>query len=647
MHFLAPLALLLAVLVAGPYFAHRLRRRRATERLFAATHLVPPALPQARRRSAIEDRALLAVRGLSILALALLAASPFVRCSRVALERSGGASVAMAIVIDDSMSMRAPVGGGGSRFDAAQKGARELLNSAREGDAVAIVLAGDRPRIALGATTDLSAARHLIGTLAVTDRATDLEGALSLAQALVASLPQVDHRVVLFSDLADGHSDAAPLGEGFTIPLWAPLPQLAHALGDCAILRAARTSSSVRVRFACGPAAALTGRSITVTDGKEQLARVDAPALSSGDVVVPLQDASRATVAKLSGSDAVASDDEAPIIDEGAVLAVAVVSDGRSESETAGGASVIEQALTALKLEMSARPIPAFPDRAEETAPFAAIAIDDPAGFTPEQRLALKGFVERGGLLLVGIGPRAANPPIGSSFEPLLDHPIAWESSPVTGATVDAGATVEWAGHFADVGSASRAKMHPDDAAHFDAMVRWGDREPLVARRAIGLGEVWVVTLPFAPEITDFSLRPGFLMMLDSWVGEAASRAAPRRTDVGATWSFPSARDVRVDGPRGPVAVKSDRGVLSVVPESIGLYRVRVDGKEESRVAMAMTRELDLRPRKIAPSAAATNGGAQSADVDGSWVVALALLALLAGDIALRGRARKRDTALV
>src|SRR5437868_5896627 len=115
----------MAVLVAVPWLAHRLRRRRAEERPFPAARLVPPAPPRARRRSQIEDRGLFALRAASVVALAVLGASPLVRCSRLSLHREGGASVALAIVIDDSMSMRAAApAGGGSRFDRAMRGAR-------------------------------------------------------------------------------------------------------------------------------------------------------------------------------------------------------------------------------------------------------------------------------------------------------------------------------------------------------------------------------------------------------------------------------------------------------------------------------------------------------------------------------------------
>ena len=71
----------------------------------------------------------------------MIGAGPLVQCSRVALGRSGGASVAIAIVVDDSASMRTQLDGKVSRFQKAIEASQQLLSSAREGDAVALVLA--------------------------------------------------------------------------------------------------------------------------------------------------------------------------------------------------------------------------------------------------------------------------------------------------------------------------------------------------------------------------------------------------------------------------------------------------------------------------------------------------------------------------
>jgi hypothetical protein len=103
------LGLLVGALLVVPYVAHRLRRQRSETLPFAATELVSPTLPKARTRSKIEDWTLYALRSLAVVLLALLAATPFVRCNRMALNRQG-ASVAVVLVVDDSMSMRAREG---------------------------------------------------------------------------------------------------------------------------------------------------------------------------------------------------------------------------------------------------------------------------------------------------------------------------------------------------------------------------------------------------------------------------------------------------------------------------------------------------------------------------------------------------------
>ena len=142
MSFLAAAALAVGLLFLVPALAHLLRRGQAREISFPPALLVPTARSTARQRRRLEDRLLLALRVLTVLMLALLGATPFVRCSRVSLARNSGASVALALVIDDSLSMRARLSSGRTRHQRAIDGAKELLSSARSGDSVAIVLAG-------------------------------------------------------------------------------------------------------------------------------------------------------------------------------------------------------------------------------------------------------------------------------------------------------------------------------------------------------------------------------------------------------------------------------------------------------------------------------------------------------------------------
>jgi hypothetical protein len=645
------LALGVAVFVVAPYLAHRLRRRRGEEHAFAAARLVPPAPPRARRRSKLEDRALFATRALAVVVLAILGASPLVRCSRLALQRTSGASVAVALVLDDSMSMRA-ITSGRSRFSRARDGARELLASMRDGDAVAIVLAGAPARVALAATTDLSAARALVDALPESDRATDLDGAVAMGRALIGQLPQVDRRLIVLSDLADGHPDGLPVGEGSDLPTWVAMPELREPAKDCGILTADRRGPRVHVRLACSHDATAVGRELTLTDGDRVVAHGAAPSGQTGDVTLmpaSAEDGGTAPeearlVAHLTGMDAIASDDAAPVVVEAGPVSVAVIADTAGELAATGGAPVVEQALAALELDIAVRPIPALPDRAEDLAPFAGVILDDPAGLTPEERRALAAFLDGGGVVLLALGPRVASAPLGASLEPIVTGAVSWSATPVPG--VDPASAVgpfaESAAGLIDVASRERATLAPEDVGLFEPMLKWKDGALFAAKRTIGRGQVWIVTLPFAVDTSDLPLRPAFLAMLDAWVVEARMRAAPRRTDVGVTWACPSARSVLVEGPRGRVPEVRDAAGARVVPPVIGAYTVTVDGRKEVRVASAIVRELDLRPRAIAPKATGAGLGESHAAIDVSSTVALVLLALVALEMALRMRASAR-----
>ena len=653
MSFLTLLALSIAALVAAPYVAHRLRRQRAEQRPFAPTRLVPPTPPKARRRARLEDRSLFAIRAASILALALLGASPLVKCSRLALSRTG-TSVAVAIVLDDSMSMRVIDASGKSRFQRAQEGAREILGALHEGDAAAIVLAGSPARVGLAATTDVSAARAALDGIAESDRATDLDGAVAIARTLVSELPQIDRRVIVLSDLADGKPDGPPLGEGASLPVWVAMPELRAPADDCGILAADRAGPRARVRFACSSPQAAVGRQVQIKDGDKVLTSTPLPQTQMGEATLTVGgEETKDLVAQLTGKDAIASDDRATVVVEAGPAALAVVGDRTEEAVATGGAPVVEQALAALHVDMAVRPIPQVPDRREDTAPFAAIIVDDPPGFTPEQRRALGSFVESGGVLLVALGRRAAAAPLGANFEPLLTQAVGWDSSPVVGVDASSGATFfgEAASSLADLSPKGRAKLAEQDVSAYEPLLKWSDGAPLVGRRPRGRGDVWMATLPFSVETSDFALRPGFLALLDAFVAEAKQRATPRRGDVGVPWAFAGARQVEAEGPLGsaPITPTREDGTLRIVPFLAGPYRVTIDGSKELRVAAPLAREIDMRPRAVASSATSSALGGGVAIVDVSWMVALGLLGLVAAELLVRAvtgaRSAKREAA--
>jgi von Willebrand factor type A domain/Aerotolerance regulator N-terminal len=657
--FVYVLALAVGLLAVAPYLAHHLRRRRAEERDFAPAHLVDPAPPRARSRSKLEDRALFATRIAAVAGLALLGASPLVRCSRLSLSRSSGASVAMAIVIDDSMSMRAtlasPSGitklGASTRFERAREGARQLLASTREGDAVAVVLAGKPARVALAATAELAAARAVVDSAVPSDRGTDLDGAIAIARGLLSEMPQVDKRVIVLSDLADGHPNAPPVGKDSELPIWIPLPELREPATDCGILSADRAGARIRVKVACSLGTPTIGREVAILEASKVVAHVALGTARTEEVSIELSpDDARRTdlvplVARLSGSDSIAADDVAPVVAEAGPGSVAVISDAADETTATGGAPVVEQALSALELDVAARPLPAVPDRLEDLTPFLGVIVDDPPGFTPEERRALGSYVECGGALLLALGPHAASAPLGASLEPIVPHAVTWEPTASRGVDLKTASSLfgESAQSGADLDAARRAVFVGEDLSLLRSLLKWSDGAPLLARRALGRGEAWIVTLPFGVEASDLPLRPLFLALLDTWTTEARARTSPKRTDAGVAWTFPGAHTVEAEGPEGPVPVIREGAEPRVVPALLGLYRLTIDGKKEARVAAPVEAEIDMRPRAAADTAGGKDVGDSRAAVDASPALALGLLVLMALELALRLRARTRE----
>ena len=651
MSFVHVAALAVAMLIIAPVVAHLLRRRRAQDQPFAPAAIVPPSPPAARRRSHLEDRGLFVIRALAIAALALLGATPLLRCAKLSLGRHAGASVALAIVVDDSMSMRAHTQNG-TRFDVAKGGAMDLLSGAREGDSIAIVLAGAPARVALGSTLDLHAAVAVIDSLSASDRATDLDGAIALARSALNELPQSDKRVVLLSDRCDGHPDAQPIGEGIDFTLWAPSQGLDFPASDCAILRADRTQLLVRVHVLCTSTEAAAGRSIEVLAANKLIATRLLPPLPSDipgtafDVAMDIPEhADEPDFARLVGpSDSIPSDDGAPIANVASALMVAAVSERGTTSVVTGGPPPVEQALDALESGAVVHPLPTVPDTIEELTPFAALIVDDPPGFTPEARRALAAWLLRGGVALLTLGPRAAAAPIGASLEPFLPSASRWVTSAPDGIALSSGTFIgpsaEGLVHLHPKG---RSVFELDPHSGVEAIVRWSDGVPLLLSRQVSRGTAFTLALPMHSDLSDLVMRPAFLALLDRVVEIARARGGARRLDIGSGWAFEVAQDVEVRGEFGLVPLDSSEGHKRAIPTVAGRYDIRIDGVTEARYAMVPEREIDFRVRRVAEAATRSELGATVSSLDISRYVALAMLGLFAAELALRFLASRRE----
>jgi len=704
--FLTWAALGVAALVALPLLAHWLRRRPPQELPFAPARLVPAGAAHAHRRSGIEDKTLFVIRAIAVVSLAVLGATPLVRCSRLSIARPAGASVAVAVVVDDSLSMQAPLAGetdGPSRFERAVEAAHQLIASLRSGDAVTVILAGEPARVALGATTNLDMAKTVLAEVQPSDRATDLEGALAHAEQLLRGLRQVDKRVVLLSDLADGKSAAAPLRAKPGMALWVPLDELREARPNCGVVQADRSGDRVVVRIACGgagntdaavPTAAESAaeRRVVIRRREQELAAeplgacdrlcdrvlplprepwsTARAAASAASAAAPLSGEEKGQGggphlwAQLSGDDAVRADDQAPVVMLGGQLRVGLVGGAAEDQVVTGGPPPVEQALAALSLGVQLQPLPGVPEDAVGLDRLSVLIVDDVPGFTPSLRRRLASWVERGGVLLLTLGPRAAAAPLGSGFAPLLPSVVRW-------APISAGSAVGAAGAAArsarvrgvdassdqlfgptvegllDIKPQGRASLALPADSGIEAVASWQDGAPFLLRHRLGRGVGYIVTVPFDTDQSDLALRPAFLALLRHVVETARTLGGMARSSVGTSWDLAGFRSAKVrrvmtDGGLEAVAVQGGAGQYRMVPTRLGLYELELDGQLAHRVAALPEREADLRPRAVehSPSPGALGGLESSVDVS-RWI-ALVLLGLLCAELGMRGLRHRR-----
>jgi VWA domain-containing protein/aerotolerance regulator-like protein len=641
MSFLVAAALGVGFFVALPIAAHLLRRGRARERDFPPTALVPAARSVARERATLEDRLLLAIRAMLIACLAVIGATPFVQCSRLSLSRSAGASVAFALVVDDSHSMRA-VGADGARFERAMRAARELLASAREGDAIAIVLAGKPARLALAATTDLNAARRALSELGESDRSTDLEGALTLARTSIASVPHRDKRVVLLSDLAGGTLAEGSEGASAQAPLWVPVPELATPLENCAIFGAEQRGRRISAHVACTSPAAAAGRAISLVGDKSGK---PVPLVARGGIQelgLDLEPKLERPELELSGGDALKSDDRCPVAAESAALGVMVAADVSNASAKTGGPPVLEQAVGALESSAALHPIAILPDDANEYRSNALLLLDDPGGITPEARGALTNFVERGGVAVAFFGPRVEQTPLGATLEPFVHGAVHWESKADGDVNT---ASLAWLGPEAsslqDLNLRGRAGLSTTDLLGGRILATFTDGQPFLTKRELGRGALFTVALPTSVEHGNFPLRPAFLALLDYFLSEARGRRGAAQSVAGSEWSFPLSASVSIEGPRGPLAVREAARAAgspqkSATPTLAGRYTVRFDDKPEERVVTVDASEITTLPQKAPETAAQARASGTAGSVDASPELGFVALALLALELGLR-----------
>lgn len=622
----------LALLGVGlPIAAHLLFSVRPPVTPFAAVAWLPSQLTHARERNRLRDRALLGSRILMVLLFALLGMSPWVRCTSYSMVRSQGEDMAIAIILDDSQSMSARAGTGSrSRFDEAREAALDLLASTRTGDAITVVLAGAPARTALASTLQHAAVAEYLKNATVTDRATDLRGALQLASVATKEAPHETKRIVVLSDWLQGTTAPVP-DVPFVRPIQWPAPS---ATLECALLRAERSAGSVRVSSHCSGTGSGTA-DVFIARGLDVLAKAQVH-LSAGAHFFTLatQDLPTDVWAQLSWADHIERNNRVAVPNPPADAAqIALV--GSRAIERRRDPNVLESALQALGLPGQIRTLPLLPHDATALAGLSALIVDDPPGFPPESRMVVGSWVRQGGHLILFLGSGVEQAQLGSQFDPFLTS-VTWNalrkghidpSSAAHGIAIDGLDTMTLQG---------RAEFRSEG----EAWLLWDDQAPLVTHRAHGAGSITVIGVSASANQSDFPLRPAFLSILRRTL-ERTGRNVPWALP-GEAVSLPPASQWMLD--EGPEAkgTSVDTPAGRAVPERAGRMR-RVDAASSFVVGHPHEEtNLESLPTPTKAQTDVVEGGAPE---DLSRIVACLLLMLAVVELVLR-RLSRRQVAL-
>ncbi len=197
--FLAPVALGLGLLVAGPILAH-LARQKPVERLpYGAMMLVERLVKRLRRRRRLRDLLLLVLRALVVLAVVLAVARPEVSWPGDVPEFGGTGRVVL--VIDDSMSMSLRTfPGGPTLFSKAQGEALGLIEDLPDGAQVGLVrIGGGAEALTASLIEDRGVLVAALQAVEPSHGRTDLSGGLRAARELLQGEPG---EVLVFTDQA-------------------------------------------------------------------------------------------------------------------------------------------------------------------------------------------------------------------------------------------------------------------------------------------------------------------------------------------------------------------------------------------------------------------------------------------------------------
>lgn len=671
---LAPAALGLLALAAGPVLAHLTRQVIREERTFGATLLLERLTTRLERRRRLSDRRLLMLRVLALLLGLCAWAQPELRWPETRADLGGTGRVV--VVLDTSMSMdqRGVADGDASAFDEARAAAVAMVGGLPDGTRVAVVTTA--PPAVRADWTDGSAgarasAAAQLDAAARTDGAGDLHGALVLARGLMQG--EAAEVVVYTDESGPGQVAACASDIERIVAVGGALVPRVFAPSETANIAVANATygdglegGSVRVQLRSygeaarevtttltlpapaggGPAPVLT--SFSTVPG----ATAEGPGALEVRFTVPRQSAGGVASVRV-GDAALPADNvryfHLPRIGASRVL---VIDGDPGSTPTRAESYFLARALAPVGLGRPAVDVVApagvsVLDPAVHRVVWMA-NVADPAALVPR----LLGFVRKGGGLVIGMGDNVTPERYDAVMEELLPAPLRRvrdlaDAPGTVGAPLAPVEPSELLAPFdatpaAFAGVHARRVMTVEPGADADTVLRWEGGLPALVRRTVGAGQVvlWTSTLDLGwGNFPVQAVFPAFVDRVTSVLGgETSGGGAAAAGVVGEplTVAVPvDAPELVLTGPDGAIrAAERAGGALRVVPDVAGAWTASGAGQVEvasiavnppaSESDVRRGDSLAARQAALAPDRMTVRFGLSA------WLLGAAALALLA-----------------
>ena len=603
---LAPAALALGVLLAGPVLAHLSKRQPRERKPFGALMLLERLQRRLHRRRRLQDRLLLLARLLAIALVISAAARPQARWLGGPPTFGGTGNVI--VILDNSLSMDQRVMGDPA-FALARKDAASTLRSLGKGVRIGVVTTGGTATtVTPGMTDDPELAASLVEGVDLSWQGTDLRGAFNAARALLAGAPG---EILVYSDecgpgVVEGSAEEVSrlleLGSSVLPRRFGPaeprnVAPIEASYGD------GLEGGTVTVTLAnWGPAEREVPTTVHLPDGADITAFVtvpgageEGPGTARSQFTVPRQAAGG--VARVEVDDPDLPMDNAryfhlPRIGASRVL---VVDGDPGSTPTRSEVYFLERALApwgqaGIAVDVVSPTGLARLDPAVHRVAFVA-NVADPA---PEAN-RLVDFVRKGGGLVLAMGENVTAERYDAALASLLPSPLRRVRDLVTLEAADGAALsrpdVErfpLFKPFSRDGRESFERVHtrrvmtiePPSDPDVQVLLSYADGVPALVERRIGTGRVVLWTSTLDLDWTNLPLQAVYMPLVQQLVGylggDAGAAANTLGGEVGTPVSLgftPGGPDPEVNGPDGGI-VASERGVgvLSFTPAQPGAY---------------------------------------------------------------------------